>query len=341
MPDTFPLLPEQASTVATQVDALWWTWVAISALSSLLIAVAVFYFFVRYQRRQTEQIGHQDPGSTTLEIVWSVIPLVIVLVMFVWGTKVFFDQSRPPADAVEYYATGKQWMWKFKHPSGKREINDLHVPVDQPIKLTMISEDVIHSLFVPAFRVKADVLPGRYTTVWFEATKPGEYHLFCAEYCGTEHSLMGGTVYVMEQDEYEAWLAREPGGGDQLATGEQLFQRFACDTCHYEGARARGPNLEGVFGSTVTLADGSTVTADEEYIRESILNPKAKVVKDYEPLMPTFQGQVTEDQLLELVQYVKSLTTQEAAAVEDDTPAQGQGSGDPEPAAGRTTGEAS
>jgi len=307
MSHKFPLLPVQASTVAPEVDALYWTWVAISAVSALLIAVAVFYFFIRYQRRKSGQIGHQDHGSTTLEIVWSVIPLVIVLIMFVWGTKVFFDQSRPPSNAVEYFATGKQWMWKFQHPTGKREINELHVPVGRPIKLTMISEDVIHSLFVPAFRVKADVLPGRYTTLWFQATKVGEYHLFCAEYCGTEHSLMGGTVYVMEPDDYEAWLAKAPGSGDQLATGEQLFQRFACNTCHFDGPRARGPNLEGVFGSTVKLADGSTLTADEDYVRESILTPKAKVVAGFEPLMPTFQGQVTEDQLLQLIQYVKSL----------------------------------
>lgn len=313
MPKTFPLIPEQASTVAPQVDALWWTWVAISAVSSLLIGVVVFYFFVRYRRRRTEQIGHRDPGSTTLEIVWSVIPLVIVLAMFTWGVKVFFEQSRPPADAVEYFATGKQWMWKIQHPSGKREINDFHVPVDTPIRLTMISEDVIHSFFIPAFRVKADVLPGRYTTVWFEATKPGEYHLFCAEYCGTEHSLMGGTVYVMEQDAYEAWLASVPGAEGEMASGEQLFERFACNTCHFDSPRARGPSLDGVFGSTVQLADGSSVVADEEYIRESILQPKAKVVRGYEPLMPTFQGQMTEDQVLQLVQYVRSLGEQAPA----------------------------
>lgn len=319
MPDNFPLLPEQASTVAPSVDALFWTWVAISAVSALLIGIAIFYFFVRYQRRKTDEIGHQDHGSTALELTWTAIPLVIVLAMFVWGTRVFFDQSRPPANAVEYLATGKQWMWKFQHPSGKREINELHVPIHQPIRLTMISEDVIHSLFVPAFRVKADVLPGRYTTVWFEATKTGEYHIFCAEYCGTEHSLMGGTVYVMEQEDYEAWLAKAPGAvGGQVATGEELFTRFACNTCHFAGPRARGPNLEGAFGTVVKLADGSSVEVDEDYVRESILNPKAKVVSGFEPLMPTFQGQVTEDQLLQLIQYVKSLSGSQTAAAPGD-----------------------
>ena len=311
MPQGLPLYPESASTVAGQVDALYWTWVAIAAFFSLLIAGAIFTFFIRYQRRRVGEVGHEDEGNLSLEIVWSAIPLVIALAMFGWGAKVFFTQSRPPADATEYFATGKQWMWKIQHPTGKREINNLHVPVGRPIKLTMISEDVIHSFYVPAFRVKADVLPGRYTTIWFEATKPGEYHLFCAEYCGTEHSLMGGTVTVMEQDEYEAWLAQEvvPGGGEAVS-GERLFAALACDTCHRTGARARGPDLTGVYGSRVELADGSTVVADEGYLRESILTPTAKVVRGFQPLMPTFQGQVTEDQLLQLIQHIKSLRSE-------------------------------
>ncbi|MFW6175404.1 MAG: cytochrome c oxidase subunit II [Acidobacteriota bacterium] len=310
MPGSLPLFPENASTLAGGVDALYWAWVAISAFFSLLIAAAIFYFFVRYQRRDPAEIGHEDRSSTTVEIVWSVVPLVIVLAMFGWGTRVYFDQYRPPPDALEYFATGKQWMWKFQHPTGQREINELHVPVGRPVKITMISEDVIHSLFIPAFRAKADVLPGRYNTVWFEASRPGEYHLFCAEYCGTEHSLMRGTVYAMEPDAYEAWLAREPGAGGpggEVPSGEELFTSLACSTCHREGARARGPNLEGVFGSRVDLAGGGTAVADEAYLRESILDPGAKVVEGYQPLMPTYQGQVTEDQLLQLIQYIKSL----------------------------------
>jgi len=314
MSDRFPLLPQRASTVAGQVDALWWAWIAIAAFFALLIAVAIFFFFIRYQRRDPEEIGHSTHGSTMLEIVWSVIPLVIVLVMFGWGVKVFFAQSDPPSNAVEYFATAKQWMWKFQHPGGKREINELHIPVGQPIKLTMISEDVIHALFVPAFRVKADVLPGRYTTIWFQATKPGQYHLFCAEYCGTEHSKMGGTVYVMEPEDYEAWLAQGPPGTGPGASGEELFTSLACVTCHRPGVRARGPNLHGVFGSKVQLADGRVVVADESYVRESILDPKAKVVAGFQPVMPTFKGQVTEDQLLQLVQYVKSLGKEAPAA---------------------------
>lgn len=331
MRESLPLFPENASTYAGQVDALFWTWVAISAFFSLLIAGAIFFFFIRYQRRHSGEIGHDDHGSMTLEIVWSVIPLVIALAMFGWGTKVFFEQSVPPTDAVEYFGTGKQWMWKFQHPTGKREINELHVPEGRPIKLTLISEDVIHSFYVPAFRVKMDVLPGRYTTAWFEATKPGQYHLFCAEYCGTEHSLMGGSVYVMEQDDYEAWLAQEPApGGGAATSGEELFAALACNTCHHEGSRSRGPDLAGVFGSEVRLTGGATVVADEDYLRESILNPQAKVVEGYQPLMPTFQGQVNEDQLLQLIQYIKTLGAGQAATAagpDADAPAAAGGLG--------------
>jgi cytochrome c oxidase subunit II len=313
MVESFPMFPPQASTVASEVDALYWTWIAISAVSSLLIALAVAFFLVRYRRTPEHQTGHPERAAGMLEVIWSVIPLIICLVMFAWGTKVFFDLARPPANAVEYWATGKQWMWKFQHPNGRREINELHVPTGQPIKLTMISEDTIHSMFVPAFRVKSDVLPGRYTTVWFEPTKPGKYHMFCAEYCGTEHSLMGGSIYVLEPAEYAAWLAGEVPGQPR-ATGQELFTSLACITCHDAGDQQRGPSLTGVFGSEVKLATGSTVLADESYLRESILTPAAKLVEGYDPLMPTYQGQVTEEQLMSLVDYIKSLGGQKAAS---------------------------
>jgi cytochrome c oxidase subunit 2 len=314
MPQGLPLYPESASTVAGQVDALFWTWVAISAFFSLLIAGAIFTFFIRYQRRRVGEVGHEDEGNLSLEIVWSAIPLVIALAMFGWGTKVFFTQSRPPADATEYFATGKQWMWKIQHPTGKREINNLHVPVGRPIKLTMISEDVIHSFYVPAFRVKADVLPGRYTTIWFEATKPGEYHLFCAEYCGTRHSGMTGTVYVMEEDDYQQWLSGGGLTGSMSARGEQLFQQLACSTCHLGDGTGRGPALTGVFGSQVALESGQTVLADESYVRNSILNPQNQLVAGYQPLMPTFQGLINEEGVMSLIEYVKSLAADRTAA---------------------------
>src|SRR6202035_1404444 len=233
----------------------------------------------------------------------------INLAMFGWGAKVYFDLYRPPANAVEYFAIGRQWMWKFQHPEGNREINQLHVPVGQAVKMTMTSEDVIHSFYVPAFRLKQDVLPGRYTTVWFRPDRPGTYHLFCAEYCGTEHSLMIGSVVVMEPTDYEAWLSGSRPGVSTVDSGAQLFQSLACVTCHAPapGMPARAPRLEGLFGRAVKLADGRTVTADDNYIRESILSPAAKVTAGWEPIMPTFQGQVTEEQLVQLVAYVKSL----------------------------------
>jgi cytochrome c oxidase subunit 2 len=282
---------------------------------------------MKYRRRSWRRFGSSAEIRTLpVEIVWSVIPLVITLVMFVWGAKVFFDQSRPPADAIAYYGVGKQWMWKFQHPEGAREINDLHVPVGQPIRITLTSEDVIHSLFIPAFRVKSDVLPGRYTTVWFEATRPGAYHLFCTEYCGTEHSRMIGTVYALEPEDYERWLATGQTDVPMRVSGAELFGRLACNTCHREGEAtpdlpARGPTLAGLFGTEVTLVGGDTVVADEGYIRRSILEPQAHVVAGWQPIMPTFKGQVTEEQIATLVDYIRSLPP--AAQAADSEPAAG------------------
>jgi cytochrome c oxidase subunit II len=242
-----------------------------------------------------------------LEITWSIVPLFIVLVIFVWGASVFFAMARPPDDTLNIYVVGRQWMWKFQHLNGAREINELHVPAGRPVKLIMTSEDVIHDVFVPAFRVKADVIPGRYTQIWFEATTPGRYHLFCAEYCGTKHSGMIGRVVVMEPTAYQTWLS---GGGSEMslaARGQRTFQDLACHTCHAADASGRGPSLQTVFGSQVKLADGRTVTADETYLRESILNPQAKLVAGYQPLMPTFQGLVNEEALMGLIEYIKSL----------------------------------
>jgi cytochrome c oxidase subunit 2 len=303
----FPLFPQRASSLAGEVDVLFLAWLGISAFFALLIAGLILYFFVRFRRRSPEERGIPEHASWPLEITWSVIPLAIALGMFAWGARVFFAIARPPADAVEYWVTGKQWMWKVQHPSGAREINSLHVPVGVPIRLTMTSEDVIHSFFVPAFRVKQDVLPGRYTTVWFKATKPGRYHLFCAEYCGAEHSRMGGSIWVLPPDEYEAWLGGGPPGKPPAELGADLFAVRACNTCHLPGGTGRGPDLTGVFGSEVRLATGATVVADETYLRESILNPAAKMVAGFQPLMPTYQGQLSEEELAQLLAYLKSL----------------------------------
>jgi cytochrome c oxidase subunit 2 len=247
-----------------------------------------------------------------LEITWTVVPLLITLVIFVWGARVFFAMAHPPEDALNIYVVGKQWMWKFQHLDGQREINELHVPVDRNIRLIATSEDVIHDVFVPAFRIKVDVIPGRYVTLWFRATKPGRYRLFCAEYCGTKHSGMTGEVIVMSPTEYQAWLSGGTPGGSLADAGQKLFVDLACNTCHRPDAQGRGPVLEGLLGKTVALQSGETVVADEAYVRESILNPSAKITAGYQPVMPTFQGLVSEEQLLQLVEYIKSLQPQKA-----------------------------
>ena len=302
-----PLFPERASTIAGRVDALYFFLVAIAAFFSLLIAGLIVYYAVKYRRRAPDAVGTVVHGGIVLEIAWTVIPLLISMVIFVWGASVFFAMSRPPEETMNVYVVGKQWMWKFQHLDGEREINELHVPVGRAVKLIMTSEDVIHDVFVPAFRVKADVLPGRYTHIWFQPTKPGRYHLFCAEYCGTRHSGMIGEVVVMEPSDYQAWLSGGAPEGSLASAGEKLFADLACNTCHRPEAQSRGPVLQGLFGKTVTLQTGETVVADEAYIRESILNPSAKVTAGFQPIMPTFQGLVSEEQLLELIEYVKSL----------------------------------
>lgn len=303
----FPLFPDKATELAGKVDALYFTFLGISAFFSLLIGLLVVFFAIRYRRRAAADVGRPEKAGMWLEITWSVIPLMILMVMFVWGTKVYIEAYRPPSGAVEYYVTAKQWMWKFQHPEGQREINHLHVPKGQAIRLTMTSEDVIHSFFVPAFRVKADVLPGRYTSVWFNANKAGTFQLFCAEYCGAEHSLMIGSVTVLEPGDYEAWLAGIGRGPSVVASGEELFQAKACNTCHRPDSAAQAPILTGIFGEEQELANGDRVVVDEDYIRESILNPSAKIVKGYRPLMPTYQGQIGEEELHQLISYIKSL----------------------------------
>ncbi len=302
----FPLFPESASTMAGEVDALYFFALGVSAFFSLLIAFFIFFFFVKYKRAHTGEIGVPLHGSVALEITWSVIPLIITMVLFGWGAKVFLDLTSPPTDAREYWVTGKQWMWKIQHPEGQREINELHVPKGQPIKMTMTSEDVIHSFFIPAFRIKQDVLPGRYTTVWFEATETGTFHLFCTEYCGTEHSQMIGSVVVMEPEDYQTWLAGGPAQ-PPVAAGRALFARYACDTCHSENNTGRGPSLHGIAGQEVTVAGGRSLARDDNYLRESILNPGAKLVAGFSPLMPTFQGQINEEGVMQLIAYIKSL----------------------------------
>jgi cytochrome c oxidase subunit 2 len=274
-------MPDHASTAASKVDALFLFLTAVSVFFGLLIAGLVVYFFIRYRRRSNDETPPHIHGSTLLEITWSVVPLIIVMVVFFWSAQVFFSVHRMPVNAMEVSVVGKRWMWKLQHMTGQREINELHVPVGTPVKLTLTSEDVIHSFFVPAFRIKQDAVPGRYTSIWFQATKAGRYHLFCAEYCGTQHSGMIGSVVVLEPHEFQAWLAGSTGSQTPVAAGEKLFKDMACLTCHRGDSGARGPSLAGVFGRPVRLGDGSTVTADESYLRESIVTPNAFISPGY------------------------------------------------------------
>src|SRR5215813_7013256 len=309
-----PLFPEQASTMAPRVDALYFFLLGLTVFFSLLIAGLIVYYAVKFRRRTPDSIGARIHGGLMLEITWSVIPFLITMVLFVWGASVFFAMSQPPEETLNVYVVGKQWMWKFQHLDGQREINELHVPAGRNVRLIATSEDVIHDWFVPAFRIKADVIPGRYVNIWFHATKPGSYHLFCAEYCGTKHSGMTGQVIVMKPRDYETWLSGGETGGSLASAGEQLFVDLACNTCHRPDSQGRGPVLNGLIGKTVQLQSGESIVADEVYVRESILNPSAKITAGYQPIMPTFQGLVTEEQLLELIEYVKSLPTGDGAS---------------------------
>jgi cytochrome c oxidase subunit 2 len=276
-----------------------------------VIFASVFFFAIKYRRRSDSDRPPLIPGSLPLEITWSVVPFLVMLIMFAWGTKLYFQNYTPPRkDTLDIYVTGKQWMWKVQYPDGQREINELHVPTGRTVKLILASEDVIHSFFIPAFRLKHDVVPGSYQTYWFEATRPGRYHIFCAEYCGTNHSRMTGWVTVMEPTAYEAWLSGGNTGGSMAEQGAKLFQQYGCVSCHVTDGLGRCPSLLNVFGHPVVLEDGRTVLADEAYVRESILNPNAKIVKGYHrDIMPVFQGQISEEGLLQLIVYVKSLST--------------------------------
>ncbi len=304
-----PLFPEQASTFAWQVDALYVYLIVVSIAFTIPLVAAIFFFTIKYRETEKFATPEEMHGSMVLETVWSIIPFVISMTIFLGGAIVFFNQYTPPEDAMEVYVVGKQWMWKIQHQSGQREINELHVPVGRKVKLTMTTEDVIHDFDIPAFRTKADVVPGRYTYLWFEATKPGKYHLFCAEYCGLNHSGMGGSVYVMEQRDFDNWLSGNVSGQTPVEAGRDLFEnKLGCASCHAGGPTQRGAKLEGIYDHDVKLVGGATVKADDQYIRNSILNPSAQVVEGFQPIMPTFKGQVTEEQLNSLVAYIKSLT---------------------------------
>src|SRR5687768_9064292 len=304
-----PLFPEQASTFAWQVDLLYFYLIVVSVAFTIPIVVAIFFFAIKYRETEKFATPEEMHGSMVLETVWSIIPFVISMTIFLGGAIVFFNQFTPPPDSMEIYVVGKQWMWKAQHETGQREINELHVPVGRKIKLTMTTEDVLHDFYIPAFRTKTDVVPGRYTYIWFEPTKPGKYHLFCAEYCGLNHSGMGGYIYVMEQRDFDNWLAGNVSGQTPVEQGRDLFEnKLGCASCHAGGPQQRGAKLEGIYNKEVRMVGGQTVVANEDYIRKSILEPSTQIVEGYQPIMPTFKGQVTEEQLVSLVAYIKSLS---------------------------------
>jgi len=310
-----PIYPEQASNFAPQVDSLMTFLILASAFFTIAITAAIIFFFFKYHRKSKYEIGAPIHGDMRLELTWIIIPFILAMGMFGWGAAVYVDYRHAPQDTLDIYMIGKQWMWKAQQPNGRREINELHVPVGRDIKLILASEDVIHDFFVPAFRVKMDVVPGHYNTMWFRPTKTGRYHFFCSQYCGTNHAVMGGWVTVLEPSDYAAWLSGSTGEDvNPVVAGEKLFAEKACSTCHLSNGTGRAPSLNGVYGGSVHLADGSNVTADDAYIRESILVPSAKIVAGYQPLMPAFQGQLTEEQIMSLTAYIKSLQSQPVPA---------------------------
>jgi cytochrome c oxidase subunit 2 len=304
----FAIIPPEASTQAPEVDALLVFMTLVSLVGLVLVGLLVTGFSILY-RRDKNPVATQIEGSTLLEATWTIIPLGLFLVMFVWGSILYFRIYTPPPNAMNIYVVGKQWMWKAEHPGGQHEINSLHVPIHQPIQITLISQDVFHSFSIPAFRVKREAIPGRYTTVWFEATQVGTYHLFCTQYCGTSHSAMIGDVTVLTADDYKKWLAESTSGVSLAQNGERLFASLSCNACHNGQPDSRGPSLAEVYGSKLMLTSGQPVLVDDAYLRQAILNPSSHITQGYAPIMPTYQGQISEEGLISLVEYIKNLSS--------------------------------
>ena len=300
------LFPAEASTIAPYADALYFFLLLITVIGLVLVGALVFGFSIRY-RKSRNPVATQVEGSTLLEATWTIIPLALFMVTWIWGALLYFRIYNPPTNAMNIYVVGKQWMWKAEHEGGQHEINALHVPTGRPVQLTMISQDVFHSFSIPDFRVKREVIPGRYSTVWFQATTPGTYHIFCTQYCGTNHSAMIGQVTVLSPDDYEKWTQESTSGMSLAQNGERLFASMGCNACHSGSAAARGPNLAGVYGSKLQLTNGSEVVVNDAYLRDAILNPSQHITAGYAPIMPTYQGQVSEDGLIDLVEYIKNM----------------------------------
>jgi cytochrome c oxidase subunit 2 len=301
-----PISPPQASTISGEVDALALFMLAVSLLIALGVFVCIVAFVVKYRRRPGNDIGQPARHTAPIEIAWTIVPLALAMIPFVWGARIYLQEAQPPPDALEVYVVAKQWMWKVQYEGGQEDIDELHVPIGRPVRVTLISQDVIHDFFVPDFRVHQDVLPNRYTTIWFQATQPGEHRLFCSQYCGTNHSMMTGRVVAMTPADFANWLKTQPYLSP-AGKGEQLFNQLGCNTCHRNDTYRRAPVLEGLYGRPVQLNNGQTVIADDAYVRESILNPGAKIVNGWENIMPSFSGRLTDAQVDSLVAYVHAI----------------------------------
>ena len=309
---SFPLFPERASALAARVDVVFFVWLAVAGTVAFMVATLIVVFAIRFRRgsRADRTMASGDDHrrkSRRMEIAWTLTPLAIFLTMFAWAADLYYQHAAPPGDAMEVYVVGKQWMWTLQHTTGRREINELHVPLGRAVKLVMTSQDVIHDFSLPAFRIKQDVLPGRYTTLWFTATRQGDYHLFCSQYCGTDHARMIGRVVVMAPAAFAEWLAGGGGSPTMAAQGAALFRQYGCSGCHGANASVHAPRLEGLFGRPVQLADGSTVIADERYMHDAVMLPGKEIAAGYAPIMPSFQGQIGEAELQDIIEYVKSL----------------------------------
>ncbi|HEX4343767.1 MAG TPA: cytochrome c oxidase subunit II [Verrucomicrobiae bacterium] len=304
---SFPFFPTAASTTATQVDHLYFFLLGLSVFVLAIVFLPMIYFLFKYRRGKKADRKPLETSTLKIELTWTLIPLFIAMGLFAWGADVYFYQEVPPAGTLDINVVGKQWMWKIQHQEGNREINELHIPINRDVKLTLASEDVIHSFFIPAFRVKQDVVPGRFTTEWFRATRTGAYRFYCSEYCGADHAKMRGMVYVMTPAKYSEWLSQGAPQNTLAQSGEKLFRELGCSGCHVNSSVVHAPPLAGLYGKMVPLRDGTFVAVDDKYIRDSILLPSSQIVAGYQGVMPTFQGRVSEEQLLELIAYIKSI----------------------------------
>ena len=300
------LWPASASADAVQTDLLILAFTLVTLFLTVPIFLSITYFALRYRKGVAADRSHREGRNVKIELSWMIIPFVLTLIFFVWAAQLFLKHRHPPADAMVIEAIGRQWMWKFQYPGGQSEINNLHVPTGENVRINLNSQDVIHSLYLPALRLQMEAVPGMQTSMWFNADRPGTYRLFCSEYCGTDHSVMDGTITIMDPAAYQAWLASAGGGQSLAAAGKQLFFAYGCSGCHGPASTARAPSLAGLYGRPVPLESGGTIIADDAYIRDKILMPNNNKIAGYKQIMPVFKNVMREEDLLRLVAYVKS-----------------------------------